>query len=222
MDVLRLLADERCVVCAARGMLLCRPCRRALPWLAGPLCHRCGEPAQQARIACPVCERLGRRLGGVRSALRLEGSGRALLHAWKDAARAPVGELAATCLLAVVARPAVDVIVAVPAAPGRAAWRGIDGPRDLARALGRRWSLPVRDDVLIRIAERPQRGLRAPERRRNAGASFAVAGRIAGRALLVDDVMTTGATLGACARQLQAAGAEQVHALTLARVVSGA
>ena len=108
----------------------------------------------------------------------------------------------------------------IPGAPSRVAWRGVDGPSDLARVLGRRWRLPVRTDVLERVHERPQRGLSAGQRQHNAAGAFVAGRTVEGRIVLVDDVMTTGATLRAGVRQLRQAGAEQVDVVTFARVVT--
>ena len=203
-----------------RGAIICRLCRGSLPWLAGPLCPRCGEPESQAVIRCPVCHRLGTAVGAVRSAIALTGVGHELMRCWKDGARGPVAELAAACVVAAVPRPAGDLIVPIPGAPSRVAWRGVDGPSDLARVLARRWHLPVRTDVLERVHERPQRGLSAAQRQRNAAGAFVAGRTVEGRIVLVDDVMTTGATLRAGVRQLRQAGAEQVDVVTFARVVT--
>lgn len=108
----------------------------------------------------------------------------------------------------------------IPGAHSRVAWRGIDGPSDLARVLARRWRLPVRTDVLERVHERPQRGLSAGQRQRNAAGAFVAGRTVEGRIVLVDDVMTTGATLRAGVGQLRQAGAEQVDVVTFARVVT--
>jgi len=220
MDLIRLLADQRCVVCAARGTLLCSACRRQLPWLQGPLCVRCGEPDPHARLRCPLCARLGSNITTVRSALSHEAGGGSIVRAWKDAARTPVAGLAADCILAAVPCPVADCIVPVPAARARAAWRGVDGPVALAGQLGSAWSLPVRSDVLERIRDRPQRGLTAVQRRRNAAGSMRHRRAIGGHVVLVDDVLTTGATVRAAAHHLRRAGADRVEVVTFARVAT--
>jgi ComF family protein len=130
--------------------------------------------------------------------------------------------LAALLLDCLAARPlAVDVLVPVPLDPARGRERGYNQAALLAAPVAKALGLPALPDVLQRTRPtRPQVGLNAGERRANVRGAFAcgnpsaVAGR---RVLLVDDVMTTGATLEACADALTAAGAAQVYGLVVAR-----
>jgi ComF family protein len=115
---------------------------------------------------------------------------------------------------------AVDVIVPVPLHPRRLRERGYNQATLLAQVLGRRMERPVRAKAVERVRNtRSQMRLDAAERRSNvAGAFRSLDDRVSGRRiLLIDDVCTTGATLDACAKALQEAGATWVHALTLAR-----
>lgn len=153
----------------------------------------------------------------VRSALvHADGAAR-LVRAWKDEPRPGLAVVAAYALIASVPRPA-GVLVPVPMVRDRAAWRGVDAPRDLAHRLGGLWRLPV-DDVLERIGSRPQRGRSASARRRNASRSFRVKRTVPEHVVLVDDVLTTGATVRACAARLREAGARRIEAVTVTRVV---
>src|SRR5262249_23265836 len=117
-----------------------------------------------------------------------------------------------------------DVIVPVPLHRWRLWSRRYNQSAELARRLGREFRLPADPFVLIRSRSTPSQGVMvsAKARRRNVLAAFKVPdpARIAGRKiLLVDDVVTTGATVEACARALKRAGAAKVHVLALARVV---
>jgi ComF family protein len=217
LPLLELLAPSRCLACRAPGPPLCVPCRAAVPRLRGPLCARCGAPTEHAVARCRDCA--GRRLAfaTARAVCELDASGGLLVRAWKDRGLAAVAALAAAEIVALLPRPAVDAIVAVPPARDRARFRGVDGACALAELLGAAWELPQRGELLVRVHERPQRGRDRLERRRNARTAFAPAGASPRRVLLVDDVYTTGATADACARLLRRAGAGRVEVVTFAR-----
>ena len=109
----------------------------------------------------------------------------------------------------------------MPLHPHRLRERGFNQALLLARALGRRRGLPVASRALVRRrATRAQPGLAAPERRRNLRDAFAVASPATVQSrhiVLVDDVLTTGATADACARVLVAAGAKRIDVYTVGR-----
>ena len=116
-----------------------------------------------------------------------------------------------------------DVIIPVPLHIGRLRWRGFNQAAMLAAAVARRIDRPLDLRTLVRVRETPpQTRQNQVERVRNLKRAFAVRrpARIASRSvLLIDDVMTTGATADECARTLLAAGARRVDVLTLARAV---
>lgn len=115
-----------------------------------------------------------------------------------------------------------DVIVPVPLHPDRQRVRGYNQAALLARELARRTSLPLDQESFVRVkATSPQAGLTAHQRRENVRAAFAVRGDSLSerRVILVDDVLTTGATVNACAHALRRAGAAEVRVVTVARVV---
>jgi ComF family protein len=118
---------------------------------------------------------------------------------------------------------AVDVLVPVPLAPARRRQRGFNQAELIARGVGARLGWPVDPSLLVRVRETPQQiWLPEAERRTNVEGAFgcpnpdAVDGR---RVVLVDDVMTTGSTLRACAEPLKLAGALRVYGLVVARNV---
>jgi ComF family protein len=113
-----------------------------------------------------------------------------------------------------------DAVVAVPLHWRRKWERGFNQSELLARSIARRCDAPVLHPVRRRKATRVQAGLSNTRRRENvAGAFIARSGAVRGlRILLVDDVMTTGATASACAHALKRAGAKSITLLTLARV----
>jgi ComF family protein len=114
-----------------------------------------------------------------------------------------------------------DVIVPVPLAPARERQRGFNQAALLAERVGRALARPVKARWLGRARPtRPQSELAAEERRRNVRGAFRAAPAVSGRhVLVIDDVLTTGATAAECARALRAAGARMVGVLTVARVV---
>ena len=117
-----------------------------------------------------------------------------------------------------------DVIVPVPLHRARERERGFNQAALLARRIGRRLAVPTRPRWLARIRPtRPQSELSAGERRANVRGAFRASRRVAGRhVLVVDDILTTGATVDACARALRDAGAQRVGVLTVARVLHAA
>jgi ComF family protein len=115
----------------------------------------------------------------------------------------------------------IDAIVPAPHQWARRWIRGFNQADLLAREVSRRTGIPLDRRLLRTRSTPPQAGLSAAERRRNVQGAFAAAdGKTAIRGknlIVVDDVMTTGATLEACARVLKRAGAARVAALTVAR-----
>ena len=160
-----------------------------------------------------------------RSAAGYEDPLREALRAFKFAGRralaAPLAdliiEMGPSCLP--VAAP--DLLVPVPLHPRRERERGFNQALLLARRLSRGWNVPVRADVLIRVAAtRPQTDLTAAERRANVRHAFALRrpDLVTGRhVVIVDDILTTGSTASACALRLREAGAAVVGVITVAR-----
>jgi len=150
-----------------------------------------------------------------------------VLHQLKYAGRRrAAGRLAEALLEEPAVRALVstsDVLVPVPLHPRRLRERGFNQSALLAREIARRAGKAACPDALARRLDTvPQAGLSAAARRRNVRDAFAVRRRaaVAGRTVvLVDDVLTTGATALACAARLHDAGAREVRLLTVARVV---
>jgi ComF family protein len=155
-----------------------------------------------------------------------EGSLRTVLHALKYGRRPRLAARLADALLAsprVTALLTPDaLLVPVPLHPRRQRERGFNQSEQIARALGRRSGLPVLPRVLVRRRDTPtQTGRTAAERRHNVTGAFAAraSSTLAGRTvILIDDVLTTGATVRACSAALLRAGAGAVRVLTVARV----
>jgi ComF family protein len=149
-----------------------------------------------------------------------EGELRELIHLFKYAGvetlARPLGKL---LLVALPREQRFDAIVPMPL-HWRKRWRrGFNQSELLAQVVSRRWNVPLKR-LASRIKNTPaQVGQTHASRRNNVAGAFRAKGVVKGmRVLLVDDVMTTGATAGACAAALKRAGAAHVTLLTLARV----
>lgn len=225
--------------CAACGMALQRPlagavcprCWRAVSRVSPPSCVRCGDELPPGRTAAPECARCRRRSPSfrlARSAGRYEGRLRDIIHAFKYQRRRllaePLGALMAAAGADLLS--GADAVVPVPLHPVRIWQRGFNQADDLARQLG----LPVWRVLRRRRHGPPQASLPAARRHANLRGAFGLSargfvaarqGRLRNRVVvIVDDVMTTGATVDACARLLRASGVRTVHALTVARTVA--
>lgn len=212
--LLELVFPPRCFQCGTVGTPLCRSCLGEVEYFREPRCDRCDEPASgqhHCSVPKPV-EKLSV-IGPHTSTLR-RGVHRLKYENYKSAA-APLAALLARRI----PRDRVDGIVPVPLGTQRRVERGYNQAEILADELGRMVSVPVRPALLTRVREtRPQVGLTRHERRRNVANAFEATPAAAGkRWLVVDDVCTTGATLGACASALRAAGAGNIYAATVTR-----
>jgi ComF family protein len=234
------------VACGLLDLVLpdeCRICERPLHELSRvPVCRHClKQPATlDAEFFCRTCRtpflnryplddtgqcplcRLG--LNGfdeVYSAGSYEGNLRKLIHLFKFDGVQPLGRPLAGFLAGILPREQrFDVIVPMPLHWRRKWQRGFNQSELLAREIAGRWNVPVRNVVRRKRATTPQAGLTSAQRRKNVQGAFEAKykARLDGqRVLLIDDVLTTGATASACARVLKRAGAARVSLLTLAR-----
>jgi ComF family protein len=217
------LLPKHCLVCGEACLVegLCSTCRLALPWNLSA-CRRCALPLPAPVAACGHCLRRMPPLTIAHAAFRYEAPLDRLLPRLKFhddlAAGRLLGGLMAEAL-ADVEHP--DALIPLPLHRKRLRSRGFDQTLELATPLARALHLPLRDDILIRMRETaPQSRLNATARRRNLRRAFAVQPGVAlpAHVALVDDVMTTGATLHAAADALLRAGVTRVDAWVCARV----
>jgi len=173
---------------------------------AGPVCPTCAAAVQ------PVGAVAVEGLDGAWALLAYEGPGRDLVQALKFRnRRSAVGVLAAAMAGQVTERP--GVVTWLPATPAHRRERGFDQAELLARRVGRTLGVPARR-LLVRRPDRPQTGLPRAERLR--GPALRPRRGVGGTVLVVDDVVTTGASLRAAAGALREAGADRILGLTLA------
>jgi ComF family protein len=223
-----------CLTCdapvASQGTL-CHACWSGLHILTQPFCARCGVPFLHAGQGgpgglCPGCLEHPPSYGVARAALRYDDGAKRLLLPFKHADRtelaAPLAALMARAGAPLLAR--ADLVAPVPLHWRRLVARRYNQAALLARHLARGAGKPLIPDLLRRTRPTPALGERgAAERAALLDGAFVVPPRqrprLAGRrVLLVDDVMTSGATAEACARALLAAGAAGVDVLAAARV----
>ncbi len=232
--LLDLLLPRVCVVCA-RALrplddgVVCGPCWLRADELPRPRCGRCGHPVDPRRRAstCAWCELLPPYVRAARSAYALPGgSAGAIVHALKYGGWPAVAPAMARRMARLRFPPDVEreraALVPVPLARTRHRERGYNQSAELARTLSSAWAIPVRDDLVERSRNTStQTRLTPGERSRNVSGAFrACANRASLRGLhlvLVDDVVTTAATLNACATALHDGGARLLSFVTFGR-----
>jgi len=222
---LDLIFPPRCVAagCGAPGRWLCPDCVARIGALPSPRCPRCGDataapgPCRECRADPPPFRRAvaaGVYAGPLRDAIH------ALKYRGAVAVAPALAGLAADALR-VTGLAADACVVPVPSHPNRVAGRGVDHSRR-ADAVAHALALPLAGGVLVRARDtRPQVGLTPAERHANVAGAFEMVRRLeCGTAIVVDDVMTTGATARACAAAVRAAGVRRVEVCTVARAIS--
>jgi predicted amidophosphoribosyltransferase len=202
--------------------------RELLAVAAPPRCAACGGAIDSGEPIChgclaalhddpPLIDRGSPGIDLAVAAHEFEGTARAVVHGLKYGRRLPLAAVAAVAIAAACPTDELEgAVVPVPASPLRWRWRGFDPAEEIALALARRADLPFA--ACLKRRHGPRQVGRARSSRLGDPPRVEMRGSPPARALLVDDVRTTGATLAACASALRAAGARQVIALTFAYV----
>lgn len=215
-DILALIAPHECLRCGSEGSLLCGDCDLTLP-IVPMRCYRCRKVSEWS-IVCKKC-RSSSRLSSVVVTNVYQGAVKELVWQLKFA-----GAIAATVpmarrMLPILARFSDAIIVPAPTASRRVRQRGYDQAVLLARRLARRSGMRY-ENILRRVSQTHQVGSSRSQRLRQQKGAFRVtrSSRISGaHIILIDDVITTGATLEAAAACLRAAGASRVDAIVYAQ-----
>ena len=199
--------------------MLCAVCVRALPFLHGPSCSRCGAPTAWPVERCLECA--GRRLSfsTSRAVVAYRGPARDLVRGWKEHGLRRAASLVTQLTAERLAPPLVDVVTWVPPDGARLLERGHHPAQSYACRLADRWELPCADLLRRRGGSPRQTRLSLAERRRNVQGAFAARASAPERVLLVDDVYTTGATVSAAAAALRRGQAGKVDVVTFARTI---
>ncbi|MEQ8710200.1 MAG: ComF family protein [Rhodospirillales bacterium] len=230
---LDLLLPPRCASCGGLidgAHLLCITCWRSIRQIAPPLCASCGFPFDfdaGADARCADCLAEPPAYHQARAALVYDDASRPAILSFKHGDRTDSVFTLARLMMQAGREQimAADLLVPVPLHHRRLFIRRYNQSALLAQAIGRLMSRPVLLDALHRHRATASQGrLGRRQRQRNVAGAISVPdtrrGAVAGkRILLIDDVMTTGATVSVCARALRRGGACQVDVLTIARVV---
>jgi ComF family protein len=211
---------EDCLLCRAQTgpELLCPACIAELPALPGS-CPRCALPSPSGAV-CGTCLLHPPHFDGTVASWPYEFPCDRLVQALKYGARLALAGFFARHL-ASQALPEVDLILPMPLHPRRLAERGFNQALEIARSLGQRLGTRVEPRGTQRVKHTmPQTDLPYGERARNVRGAFVCNLVLSGKSVaVVDDVMTTGATLDELARVLKRAGASRVENLVIARTV---
>jgi ComF family protein len=235
---LNLLFPMRCVACQAdlaageRESPICARCEERLELIEWPVCPRCAAPVPSTGsvdLSCNHCRGDKLRFDRCLALGSYEGLLRQLVMRTKADRQGVVthalADLAWRRLGRQLRELQIDVVTAVPMHRWRRWQRGADAPRMIARKLAEKLQVPCAGEMLRLVRNvPPQVGLSRPARFRNLAGEMAVGASYhlaAARVLIVDDILTTGATCSEAARVLRRAGAADVTALALARTPSG-
>lgn len=225
-----LLLAQSCALCQlpSHASPVCAACAHDLPALTQIRCPQCALPLSSAQSACPDCTRHQPSFDAAHAAWAYDFPIDSLIRDFKYGHHLYLGGLFAEHLAKTVeqdlmaygqARP--DLIVPMPLHPNRLRTRGFNQASEIARHLAKELGIPCAFDALTRVHDTPpQAGLHRDERWRNLVGAFACPKPlIANWVLLVDDVLTTGASLSACAEVLRSAGVSRVDVAVVARTL---
>jgi len=232
--LLDLLLPPRCAACdnpvTVQGQL-CATCFGGMGFISAPMCSRCGVPFASvdqggAEALCPGCRTHTPVFRSARAALRYDMQGRRLILPLKHGDRVELASILAPMMVRAGAAllDRADVLVPVPLHRKRLFQRKYNQAAVLALAVGGLAGVAVLPDALMRTRRTAPLDEKSPEERAaEVAGSFQIrpsrAGLVVGRTVvLIDDVMTSGATANACAAALLAAGAAAVDVLLAARV----
>lgn len=233
---LHMIYPPRCLGCG--GLVeqdhgLCATCFAATPFITGLVCDLCGialPGSSDIAVHCDECLSIGRPWSKGRAPLRYEGVARKLVLGLKHGDRHEIVGMAADWMVAACPPgvPQETIVLPVPLHLYRLLSRRYNQSALLAQAMAKRMGLEFCPDILVRHRRTASLDGKSRDARfAELGDAISVASRHARRlrdrpVLLVDDVMTSGATLAACARACETAQCREIYISVLARVAKAA
>jgi ComF family protein len=212
---------EYCALCngSAAELSLCDRCYAGLPWLPAQHCPQCAIPTTSGNV-CGACLSHPPRFDAITAAFVYDWPLAPLIHQYKYAGNLALAQVFAHALESKIAG-AVDLIIPMPLAPARLSERGFNQALEIARIVGCVRKIAVAPTACRRVRESvPQATLPWKERARNIRGAFVCDMNLRGaRVAVIDDVLTTGATLNELARNLRKAGASEIQGWVVARTV---
>lgn len=216
-----LLAQD-CYLCGMSSgqELLCQACVDDLPRLPDARCPQCAEPSPHSQL-CGVCQRDPPAYDRTLALFAYRSPIEHLVQALKYHGVLAFAPWFAQAALAALERGDDDCIIPLPLHPTRLAERGFNQSIEIAAPIAAAWQLPLLRDICFKDRNiPPQASLPWKARRKNVRGAFRCSSDLAGRKVLVlDDVMTTGATLNEFAHVLKQCGAARVTNLVIARAL---
>lgn len=224
MAVWAALLPNSCLLCAADAGqgLLCPACQRELPGLPARQCPLCGEQTTHGE-RCGACLKQAPHFARVHALYRYAFPVDRMIQALKYQHRLPLAAWFGQQMSSIIPADAYDRIVPLPLHPGRLSERGFNQAMEIARPISSRLGIWLDFSSLQRHRATPaQAGLPLKERHGNVRGAFECGSDLSGeRILLVDDVLTSGASANECARILRLHGAVSVHVAVIARALKG-
>lgn len=215
------MLPQQCLLCAAPAVAraLCADCYTRLPWLTAARCPQCALPTHDGRV-CGACLAHPPRFDGVTAAFAYAWPLAPLIHHYKYAGNLALASVLAQALAARLAGGA-DLVIPMPLAPARLRSRGFNQALEIARVVSRVTGVPLAAHACRRVRDStPQAALPWKERAKNIRGAFVCDADLSGmRVAVIDDVMTTGATLNELARNLRQAGAIEIQGWVVARTL---
>ena len=216
------LLPGSCLLCTAdcANALLCDACTADLPALPPHACPQCGEQTTHGE-RCGACLKAPPAFAKTYALFRYEFPVDRIIQAFKYGHQLTMADWAGERLAQVINAAEYDLLIPLPLHPQRLRERGFNQSVEIARRIARHTGIPLDQQTLIRTrATAPQAELAMKERARNVRGAFECQTDHSGRRLLlIDDVMTTGATLREAARVLKLHGAATIHIAVIARAL---